>query len=224
MASRERASSVLNLQPGQTTFLPVKIPDVIRKMIPLSSKISRDSFRKVIQVVVKDIEGHTIPEEVFQKLQSSLSSLSEEKFIQLYAGTLLLMRYALRYPFGFLKKDPFCAELKELRLKPELIEDVCSIVFSERQQNIEKKQISQRLTLPSLESFRWRVDVTISTSVLNRVLEPTVLMEMKDSTGKITTFEASQTKFHELRYNVAYLLKEMEDLEKRSILKVQEKQ
>lgn len=104
-------------------------------------------------------------------------------------------------------------------------------LFTFRQQNIEKKQISQRLTLPSLESFRWRVDVTISTrlvnkffvnssvvlrnliyyisgtwfscllsslmsyiiifSVLNRVLEPTVLMEMKDSTGKITTFEVS---------------------------------
>ena len=30
------------------------------------------------------------------------------------------------------------------------------------------------------------------------------------------------SKFHELRYNVAYVLKEMEDLEKRSILKLQD--
>ena len=30
------------------------------------------------------------------------------------------------------------------------------------------------------------------------------------------------SKFHELRYNVAFILKEMEDLEQRNILKVQD--
>ena len=30
------------------------------------------------------------------------------------------------------------------------------------------------------------------------------------------------SKFHELRYSVAYVLKEMEDLEKRNILKLQD--
>jgi len=30
------------------------------------------------------------------------------------------------------------------------------------------------------------------------------------------------SKFHELRYNVAYVLKEMEDIEKKSILKIQD--
>ena len=30
------------------------------------------------------------------------------------------------------------------------------------------------------------------------------------------------SKFHEMRYNVAYVLKEMEDLEKRNILKLKD--
>ena len=34
--------------------------------------------------------------------------------------------------------------------------------------------------------------------------------------------QISVAKFHELRYNVASLLKEMEDLEKRTVLKIQE--
>ncbi|XP_071087895.1 COMM domain-containing protein 5-like isoform X2 [Haliotis cracherodii] len=64
--------------------------------------------------------------------------------------------------------------------------------------------------------------VIFGNSVLNRVLEPTVMMEMTLSNGRIHTFEVPVSKFHELRYNVAYVLKEMEDLEKRSILKIQD--
>ena len=35
-------------------------------------------------------------------------------------------------------------------------------------------------------------------------------------------FQVPVHKFHELRYSVAYVLKEMEDLEKRSILRIQD--
>lgn len=78
-------------------------------------------------------------------------------------------------------------------------------------------------------------------SVLNRVLEPSILLEMTLSDGSIKTFEVGVwssnspwcgmwwpvslqvpvSRFHELRYNVAFVLKEMEDLEKRSILKLE---
>lgn len=47
-------------------------------------------------------------------------------------------------------------------------------------------------------------------------------MEMKLSNGKIHSFEVPVSQFHQLRYNVAYVLKEMEDLEKKSILKIQD--
>jgi len=80
----------------------------------------------------------------------------------------------------------------------------------------------QRVRLPQLETFRWRVDVTISNSSLHRVLEPSILMEMTLSDGSIKTFEVAVSQFHELRYSVAYVLKEMEDLEKRNILKLQD--
>lgn len=36
------------------------------------------------------------------------------------------------------------------------------------------------------------------------------------------TLQVPVSKFHELRYNVTYVLKEMEDLEKRNILKLQD--
>ena len=38
----------------------------------------------------------------------------------------------------------------------------------------------------------------------------------------LTHTQVPVNKFHELRYNVSYVLKEMEDLEKRNILKLQD--
>jgi len=218
MAGRERATSMTTIH-GQT-FLPAKLPDIIKRMVPIALKLKKDSYRKILQVIVKDIEGNQITEEVFDRFRESLDGLEEEKILKVYTGLLALLKYAFRHPA--LKKESFRTELMELRLNNELIEDISKIVFSERHAKIEQKHLEERLNLPSLESLRWRVDVTISTSVLNRVLEPTILMETTDDKGKKATFEVSQKKFHELRYNVAKVMKEMEDLEKRSILKVQD--
>ena len=38
----------------------------------------------------------------------------------------------------------------------------------------------------------------------------------------ISISQVPVSKFHDMRYNVAYVLKEMEDLEKRNILKLQD--
>ena len=59
-------------------------------------------------------------------------------------------------------------------------------------------------------------------SALNRTMEPSILAELTLSDGKVKTFEVPVSKFHELRYNVAYVLREMDSLEQRSILKVQD--
>ncbi|KAL6064366.1 COMM domain-containing protein [Balamuthia mandrillaris] len=68
-----------------------------------------------------------------------------------------------------------------------------------------------QLRFPTLKKFEWRVDVAISTSSLNR---------MTLSDGTIRTFELSQEKFHELRFDVARLLKEMDEIEKLPIMKI----
>jgi hypothetical protein len=112
---------------------------------------------------------------------------------------------------------------------------------------------------PTLADLRWRVDVTISTSSLNRVLKPTLLFQLTLSDGTITTahahahsvrstvrcrdcsnsrrygvcvmnviasagsirtFELTVEQFHELRFDVARVLKDMGDLENNPILKI----
>ena len=73
---------------------------------------------------------------------------------------------------------------------------------------------------PGLDDLKWRVDVTISTSSMSRVLKPSILMQLATTDGQKKTFDLPLEKFHELRYNVAKVLKEMETLEKHPILKI----
>lgn len=63
------------------------------------------------------------------------------------------------------------------------------------------------ISYPRLESLDYRVDVTITTSEMDRVLKPTVLMRMVDDKGDIRTFEMNPEQFHKLRYSVARVLK-----------------
>ncbi|XP_068703121.1 COMM domain-containing protein 5-like [Montipora capricornis] len=217
--ARERASSAIPLT-EDTLFVGSRVPDEIKRMIPHLTSIDKALFRKILHVIVSVFEGKLPDDGLFQRLQSD--AVTEDMLSSLYSGLYSLLRSALRLPLTSLKPEKFKADLVELRIPGELIPDLSSIVFGDRRSSFDAASLSNRSHLPSLDSLRWRVDVAISTSALNRVLEPSVLMELKLSNGKVHTFEVPASKFHELRYNVAYVLKEMEDVEKKNILKIED--
>jgi hypothetical protein len=66
----------------------------------------------------------------------------------------------------------------------------------------------------------WRVDVSVSTSSLSRTLEPSVLISLTLSHGRVVSFEMSLAAFHLLRFNVTLVLKEMEDLLGKQLFKL----
>ena len=68
--------------------------------------------------------------------------------------------------------------------------------------------------------MKWRVDVTIMTSKINRLFRPSILMQITTTHGEIYTFEMSSQAFHQLRFTVAKLLKEMDNLDNKPILKI----
>ena len=75
--------------------------------------MSHNVTKFYILVIVKDIEGHEITEEIFDKLRASFDGLSEEKILWAYSGLLMLVKHAFRHPT--LKKEVFRTELQELR-------------------------------------------------------------------------------------------------------------
>jgi hypothetical protein len=82
--------------------------------------------------------------------------------------------------------------------------------------------LAHKPAFPTLARLRWRVDVAISTSALSRVLRPTVLMELTLSDGRVHAFEVPLSQFHELRYSVAAVLKDMDGINQKSIFKIKD--
>ncbi|KAI4873450.1 hypothetical protein NFI96_027300 [Prochilodus magdalenae] len=169
-------------------FLGGRIPSEIEVLSKDLKDLDKEIFRKILKVVVTAVEGRDCRAAVAEIARSS--SLSDEKFSRIVAGMYELLREALRLPSSSLKQEGFKEELRELRISEEFITDLASVVFGNRRSTLDAVFTQQGPRLPSLEEFRWRVDVAISTSSLARALQPSILMQFKLSDGNVHRFES----------------------------------
>mmetsp|Transcript_39589 Transcript_39589/g.75808 ORF Transcript_39589/g.75808 Transcript_39589/m.75808 type:complete len:116 (+) Transcript_39589:145-492(+) len=63
---------------------------------------------------------------------------------------------------------------------------------------------------PHIQDLRWRVDVTLSSSSLAKVLQPSIVLFLTLDDGSVHTFQATKEQFHLLRHAVARSLHESE--------------
>ncbi|OQR98941.1 hypothetical protein THRCLA_06624 [Thraustotheca clavata] len=74
--------------------------------------------------------------------------------------------------------------------------------------------------LPHLHRLDWRVDITIATNSIAPIWKPSVLLRFQLSDGAIHTVELPLKAFHQLRYNTAKILQEMNQLERHPIMRL----
>ncbi|XP_019377169.1 PREDICTED: COMM domain-containing protein 5-like [Gavialis gangeticus] len=201
-------------------FLGARLPAAVGAMARSLRQLDRDTFRRLLAVTVSALEGNDCKDSV-QRIAEN-ADLSEQQLAVLISGMYTLLREALRLPLPTFKQEVFKEDLKDLRIPDDFIADFASIVFGNRRPVLEATTLKQANSLPRVKDFQWRVDVAISTSSLARALQPSILMLLKLSNGEAHRFEVPVAKFQELRYNIALILKEMNDLEKRSVLKIQD--
>ena len=96
-----------------------------------------------------------------------------------------------------------------LNFPPSCVGVVCDTLRRERM-DLETLSLTNRTRFPRLEGLQWRVDVAISSSSLLRVFRPSIVMQMALSDGRMVTFDVSVEQFHQLRYNVAKVLRDMQ--------------
>ncbi|KAK2890641.1 hypothetical protein Q8A67_013284 [Cirrhinus molitorella] len=195
-----------------------RVPAEVEQLPKQLKNLDRDTFTQMLSAVVKAIDGQDCCESLRVISESGL--ISEESFNHVMAGLYTLLKEALCLPS--LRQEVFNDDLRTLRVSEEFIADMSSVVFGSRQSSVNVSDTHRGPTLAKIEDFKWRVDVAISTSSLSRALQPSILMQMKLSDGHLHRFEVPVVKFQELRYNVSLILKEMNDVEKRSILKIQD--
>ena len=103
---------------------------------------------------------------------------------------------------------------------PQTIATDISHVISMSRVELEETMLQRRVRLPYLENFKWRVDVTLSNSILSRVMKPSIMIAMTLSNGEVKNMEVSLDSLDKLRYNVASVLKQMKKIENHPIMSV----
>ncbi|XP_048214762.1 COMM domain-containing protein 5 isoform X2 [Perognathus longimembris pacificus] len=205
---------------GQASFLGPQLPPEVAAMTRIMEDLDRITFKRLLKLVVSSLQGEDCREAI-QHLSAS-ASFPEERLSLLLAGTYTILQQALRLPPTSLKVDIFKDQLQELGIPSDLVGDLASVVFGGQRPLLDSVAQQQGAWLPHISSFRWRVDVAISTSALARSLQPSVLIQLKLSDGSAYRLEVPTAKFQELRYSVALVLKEVVELEKKCDRKLQD--
>ncbi|KAK7869319.1 hypothetical protein R5R35_012882 [Gryllus longicercus] len=188
---------------------------------PVSSllKYPQDSrqqiCRSLMQLAVNTIEGKPIGEGALEKFSVQYSDIN---VFDLYAIVLNIVKVIMKLPVGHTKTEALKERLKESLFPEEVAAEFMNILCDPRRETFFNK-VCHNTYNSKLTRLRWRIDITISSSILSRVLEPCICIEMILSNGSVIVFELSMAKFHYLRYNVATVLKEMESLQNRRHVK-----
>lgn len=189
-------------------FLGLEMPYELR--IALRTMPTLESIEPILEAVLAEIMDRPEAAEASKRLQRSLS-LDSATLGALFTGVHWLVRTCMR---SSLKPKALAAELADCKVHAPFVEPLLQTVEQGRSLKA-AGQGSKGASLPTLDSLRWRLDVTISTSSLHRVLRPQLTMQCALSDGSEHAFHISKQRFNELRYTAAKLLKDMEDVEAR---------
>lgn len=200
------------------TSFQTQIVNVLGNKTKYLMELKKTFARPLIQLAVKDIKLEHIEEGILERI-SKKYNIPEDHIDEYYAAILTILKIHLRLQCHTIKPTEFKQCLEELRLAPDCIEDLSSIIYGPKQSDLLSGLIQRTKFNPQLISCRWRVDITISSNILNRVLEPNIIMEWIFNTGECIIFELSLAKFHQLRHTIATILVELQTLERHNIFK-----
>jgi len=208
----------------RTSFLGLSLSPDVKALLPYIAQLDQKIFRKILEYVVEQLKGSEMTNAQVAELQRAAG---DAPIPVLLAGIYYIVRAAIRSKVSI---ENMQTDLTEIRFPQPFTQDIVRVVQKGRA-ILEEIAEEQRIRFPSLASLKWRVDVVISSSFAARVLTPVILMEVEtkgergfedrdNKEGGKKTFEIPVEKFHELRYHVAKVLKDMEELEQHPILKI----
>eukprot|EP00911_Craspedida_sp_UC1_P002937 UC1_evm3s2143 len=205
----------------RTTFVGAVVPPEIKALPRLLSKLPEEhakaTFEGVLALAVAHVAGESVAEGAAERLVVE-GAVSIVQVQSLFIGLSYLVRAALRTPPEKLKKIILREDLEALKFDAACVKALVKALAGPERAARRADMTEAQVQLPRLDAFKWRVDVAISTSALERSLKPNVLMQMTLSDGRVHTFEVTAAEFHKLRYNVAFVLKEMEDLSRKQVM------
>lgn len=209
----------LNLFSGQT-------PVSVKSLSKCLQSIDESLFEEVIDLCKQYLTQKRISKQLYLKLKNSIVSsngLDANDFDLMINGTLSLAMSCLRV-YKSINREMIQNELiKGIHLQT----NHCNIFINKllTDNRVETTFCNSNRQLSRLKAIRWRIDVSISNSMLSRIMEPLIVFELIIINNTIDynecriVFECKSSLFHKLRFSTAQLLKEFHLLQQKSVLK-----
>lgn len=201
------------------------VPDEVRAMVPLLHKESCgvDIVRTCIGQVVAYLKDNGLfegveGEEAYKKFQRTVAGANSGDDVNvLFTGIYSIVVAAVSSKE---QTATIVEDLKRMHLPPTVADDLGQVINKSRAA-LEAAALRSRIGFPGLAKLRWRIDVTISSGSLSRVMRPSILMQMVLSDGRIRSFDVSVAQFNQLRYGVAKMLQDMQTLERHPVMRIE---
>lgn len=182
-----------------STFLSPEIPEVVKCAVPLLHELPIESCDEIII----EVANYLVKYQVSNTLQLETQEFEGTNFSGsrgiIFSGLYSLLRAAIRQKVHF---GNFAEDLRKMNFPEKVVERMVALL-KEKRHEFEHCALDARIRFPRLEKLRWRIDVSISSGSLSRVMRPSILMQIQLSSGKISTFEVSVEQFNQLRYGTA---------------------
>lgn len=161
---------------ASTFFSPV-IPDDIRSSFKLLHEHPAEVYAPFVKVVAQYLaegDGMMIPTALYDRTESA-TGMSTNDINMLLSAIFLIVRSAIRSKS---KVSVVRRDLAETMLLPaQFVEQICAALVKFRTP-LERHVLVNRIHHAKLEKIRWRLDVTISSGSLSRIMRPNILMQV----------------------------------------------
>lgn len=151
------------------------------------------------------------------KALERISKGNSENIEQLFGGLLMLVQ-KIRRQKSDIKESDLRSCLKSLKFTEDCSNEFIN-AFLENKSQLFACQRNKNQFYLQLEKLDWRIDVTVSSSHLNKSFNTVIIFKMRFKNGETKSFEMPVSKFYLFRLYVTFLLKEFQAAEKKSGLK-----
>lgn len=193
----------------------------VKPYIKYVPQLSKPVLRVLIQVSVHYIESRKCSPEVLDLALTKLTHSGceiPENFCELFAAILQIMQIFLRTPKGSVKDDELRQCLRELKFTEECIDDISKVLHNHRD-SLTKNFYEVKCLRSPPKRMQWRINISLGDCGITQLSQPTIIIHFQTPNGECRTLEFPVAMFHRLRYNIALLLKEMQSLENRALMK-----
>jgi len=154
------------------SFFGKTIPESVIQSVPLLHAMKVDDVSTIVLLAVDIFNSNDISANI--KKPNACKHISDDDFAVVLSALYITLKLIVRTK---IHAKAMQSDLLKLHYPQATIDVLLPLVQSKRVL-LETMALSHRCRFPTIDKFRWRVDVTISSGLLSKIMRPNLLFQV----------------------------------------------